>query len=66
MADNSNSLAISYSMVIEAIRLKLPAVKKRFDAAFKEFQAAIGVDQQRAACTKIETILLEDTPIGLA
>jgi len=36
-----------------------------FDAAFTEFQAAVGVEQQRAACTKIETVLLEDTPIGV-
>jgi peptide/nickel transport system substrate-binding protein len=36
-----------------------------FDAAFKAFQTAIGVDAQKAACTKIETILVEDTPIGL-
>jgi peptide/nickel transport system substrate-binding protein len=36
-----------------------------FDAAFLEFQAAIGVDAQKAACTKIETILLEDTPIAI-
>jgi peptide/nickel transport system substrate-binding protein len=36
-----------------------------FDAAFKEFQAALGVDAQKAACTKIETILNEDVPIGL-
>lgn len=34
-----------------------------FDAAFVEFQGAIGVDAQKAACTKIQTILLEDTPI---
>jgi peptide/nickel transport system substrate-binding protein len=36
-----------------------------FDAAFKEFQTAVGVDSQKAACTKIETILNDDTPIGL-
>ena len=36
-----------------------------FDAAFKEFQTSVGVDAQKAACTKIETILVEDTPIGL-
>jgi peptide/nickel transport system substrate-binding protein len=36
-----------------------------FDAAFKAFQTAIGVDAQKAACAKIETILVEDTPIGL-
>ena len=35
-----------------------------FDAAFKEFQTAVGVDAQKAACTKIETILNEDSPIG--
>jgi peptide/nickel transport system substrate-binding protein len=34
-----------------------------FDAAFGEFQAAIGVEAQKAACTKIETILNEDVPI---
>ena len=36
-----------------------------FDAAFAEFQAAIGVEAQKAACTKIETILNEDVPISL-
>ena len=36
-----------------------------FDAAFKEFQAAVGVDAQKAACTKMQTILNEDVPIGL-
>jgi peptide/nickel transport system substrate-binding protein len=38
---------------------------KEFDDAFAEFQAAIGVDAQKAACTKIETILNEDVPIAL-
>jgi len=36
-----------------------------FDQAFTGFQSAVGVDAQKAACNKIETILLEDTPIGL-
>ena len=36
-----------------------------FDAAFTEFQAAVGVDAQRAACTKIETILNDEVPVGL-
>jgi peptide/nickel transport system substrate-binding protein len=36
-----------------------------FDAAFTEFQTSVGVDAQKAACTKIETILNEDVPIGL-
>ena len=36
-----------------------------FDDAFKGFQTSVGVDAQKAACNKIETILLEDTPIGL-
>jgi peptide/nickel transport system substrate-binding protein len=36
-----------------------------FDAAFKEFQSAVGVDAQKAACKKIETILNEDVPIAL-
>jgi peptide/nickel transport system substrate-binding protein len=36
-----------------------------FDAAFKEFQSAVGVDAQKTACKKIETILNEDVPIGL-
>ena len=38
---------------------------KEFDDAFAEFQAAIGVDAQKAACTKIETILNEDVPIAV-
>jgi peptide/nickel transport system substrate-binding protein len=36
-----------------------------FDAAFGEFQAAVAVDAQKAACTKIETILNRDIPVGL-
>jgi peptide/nickel transport system substrate-binding protein len=38
---------------------------KEFDAAFSEFQKAVGVDAQKAACTKIETILNEDVPVGV-
>jgi peptide/nickel transport system substrate-binding protein len=34
-----------------------------FDAAFAEYQAAIGVEAQTAACTKLQEIMLEDTPI---
>ena len=36
-----------------------------FDAAFAEFQAAVGVDAQKAACTKIQTILNEDVPVAI-
>jgi peptide/nickel transport system substrate-binding protein len=36
-----------------------------FDAAFAEFQAALGVDAQKAACTKLETILNHDLPVGV-
>ena len=36
-----------------------------FDAAFAEFQSSVTVDGQKAACTKIETILNEDVPVGL-
>jgi peptide/nickel transport system substrate-binding protein len=36
-----------------------------FDDAFKGFQTSVGVDAQKAACNKLETILLEDTPIAL-
>ena len=36
-----------------------------FDAAFTEFQSAVGVAAQKAACTKIETILNDDVPVGL-
>jgi len=36
-----------------------------FDAAFKEYQGAVGVEAQTAACEKIETILNEDVPVGL-
>jgi peptide/nickel transport system substrate-binding protein len=36
-----------------------------FDDAFKQFQSAVGVDAQKAACTKIETILNDDVPVGL-
>ena len=37
-----------------------------FDAAFGEFQAAVGVDAQKAACAKIEKIMNEDVPAGIA
>jgi peptide/nickel transport system substrate-binding protein len=37
-----------------------------FDAAFTDFQKAIGVDAQKAVCTRIETIMLEDTPAAIA
>jgi peptide/nickel transport system substrate-binding protein len=37
----------------------------QFDADFAEFQAAIGVDAQKAACKKIETILNDEVPVGL-
>ncbi len=36
-----------------------------FDAAFGEFQSAVGVDAQKAACTKIQTVLTEDVPIAI-
>lgn len=36
-----------------------------FDAAFTEFQKAVGVDAQTAACAKIEKILNDDVPVGL-
>ncbi|MEP6639827.1 MAG: ABC transporter substrate-binding protein, partial [Chloroflexota bacterium] len=36
-----------------------------FDQAFTDFQTAVGVDAQKAACNKIETILNDDVPIGL-
>ena len=34
-----------------------------FDAAFGEFQASVGVDAQKAACTKIQTLLNDEVPI---
>ena len=36
-----------------------------FDAAFAEFQAAVGVEAQKAACKEIETILNDEVPIGV-
>jgi peptide/nickel transport system substrate-binding protein len=36
-----------------------------FDKDFAEFQASIGVDAQKAACKKIETILNDEVPVGL-
>jgi peptide/nickel transport system substrate-binding protein len=36
-----------------------------FDAAFTEFQKAVGVDAQKAACAKIEKIMNEDVPAGI-
>jgi peptide/nickel transport system substrate-binding protein len=34
-----------------------------FDAAFVEFQSAVGLDAQKAAATKIQTVLHEDVPV---
>jgi len=34
-----------------------------FDAAFKSFQGAVGIDAQKAAATKISQILQKDTPL---
>jgi peptide/nickel transport system substrate-binding protein len=34
-----------------------------FDAAFKSFQASIGVDAQKVAAGKLEQILLDDSPV---
>ena len=36
-----------------------------FDAAFAEFQAAVGVDAQTTACTKIQTVLNEDVAVAI-
>lgn len=36
-----------------------------FDAAFKEFQGAVGIDAQKAACKKIETVMNEETPAAI-
>jgi peptide/nickel transport system substrate-binding protein len=36
-----------------------------FDAAFKEFQTAVGVDAQKAACAKIEQIMNDEVPAGI-
>jgi hypothetical protein len=36
-----------------------------FDAAFTEFQKAVGVDSQKAACAKIEQIMNEDVPAAV-
>lgn len=34
-----------------------------FDAAFAEYSAAIGIDAQKAAATKLQTILNDETPV---
>ena len=36
-----------------------------FDSAFAEFQAAVGVDAQKAACAKIEKVLNDDVPVAI-
>ena len=36
-----------------------------FDAAFKEYQASVGVEAQTAAAGTLETILNEDVPAGV-
>ncbi len=46
--------------------LELVAVlSPEFEQPSREFQQAVGVDAQKAACTKIETILNEDEPVGM-
>jgi peptide/nickel transport system substrate-binding protein len=40
-------------------------MSSEFDAAFGDFQKAIGVDAQKAACKTIETILNEDVAVAL-
>jgi peptide/nickel transport system substrate-binding protein len=36
-----------------------------FDAAFADFQKAVGVDAQKAACAKIEAIMNDEVPAAL-
>jgi peptide/nickel transport system substrate-binding protein len=36
-----------------------------FDAAFREYQSAVGVEAQTAACAKLEAILNDDVPVGM-
>jgi peptide/nickel transport system substrate-binding protein len=36
-----------------------------FDAAFAEYSAAIGLEAQTAACTKIQTILNDEVPVAV-
>ncbi len=36
-----------------------------FDAAFREFQAAVGVEAQTVAAGKLETILNDEVPVGM-
>jgi peptide/nickel transport system substrate-binding protein len=36
---------------------------EEFDGAFSEYSTAVGLDAQKAACKKIQEILLEDTPM---
>jgi hypothetical protein len=37
---------------------------REFDAAFKAYQGAVGVEAQTAACKDIQTILNEDVPVA--
>ncbi len=36
-----------------------------FDAAFKAFQSAVGIDAQKTACATIEKIMNEDVPAAI-
>ena len=36
-----------------------------FDGAFREYQGAVGVEAQMAACEKIQAILNDEVPVGL-
>jgi peptide/nickel transport system substrate-binding protein len=36
-----------------------------FDAAFADFQKAVGVDAQKAACAKIEQVMNDDVPVAI-
>ncbi len=38
---------------------------EEFDAAFAEYSAAVSVEEQTTAAGKLETIMVEDTPIGV-
>jgi len=38
---------------------------EEFDAAFAEFQGSVTVEEQKAACKTIETVMNEDVPVGM-
>jgi tetratricopeptide (TPR) repeat protein len=63
LAADGSSLAVSYSMLIEAIRLKLPpALKKRFD---KEFKDGVKTPPESRSAARLAAITADHERAGI-